>query len=194
MSEQYLLPGFEATLPADDGVFFAIFPDLAAAMDIERLAEDQRSKHGVKRKSLKKDRFHASLHGFGAFDGLPQNIVAAAQEAAANVDVPPFQVAFNYVASFSRGRHLRPLVLRGDDGLVGLMRLHETLRVALVKAGLGRWTTPHYTPHVTLLYDRRSVAEQSVAPIEWTVREFVLVHSLVGKTQHIPLARWPLRG
>jgi 2'-5' RNA ligase len=47
---------------------------------------------------------------------------------------------------------------------------------------------------MTLLYDDRSVAEQAVETIGWTAREFVLVHSLLGQTRHIPLGRWPLRG
>lgn len=48
------------------------------------------------------------------------------------------------------------------------------------------------TPHVTLLYDDRHVAEHAVDTIRWTVQEFVLVHSLVGQTLYIPLGRWPL--
>jgi RNA 2',3'-cyclic 3'-phosphodiesterase len=31
-----------------------------------------------------------------------------------------------------------------------------------------------------------------VEPIEWTVTEFVLVHSLLGRTTHRVLARFPL--
>jgi 2'-5' RNA ligase len=50
-----------------------------------------------------------------------------------------------------------------------------------------------FTPHVTLLYDDRMVPEQAVEPISWRVREFVLTHSLLGKTQHVELGRWPLR-
>ena len=50
------------------------------------------------------------------------------------------------------------------------------------------------TPHVTLLYDDVLVEERAVEPIRWTVREFVLVHSLLGQTRHVPLARWPLGG
>jgi 2'-5' RNA ligase len=36
------------------------------------------------------------------------------------------------------------------------------------------------------------IAPEKVAPIAWRAREFVLVHSLLGQTRHIPLARWPL--
>jgi len=47
---------------------------------------------------------------------------------------------------------------------------------------------------VTLLYDDVLVQERAVEPIRWTVSEFVLVHSLLGQTRHIPLARWSLGG
>ena len=36
-------------------------------------------------------------------------------------------------------------------------------------------------------------ALRPVDPVGWTVREFVLVRSLLGLTMHIPLARWKLR-
>ena len=43
-----------------------------------------------------------------------------------------------------------------------------------------------------MLYDDRLVAWQAVEPVRWTVREFVLMHSLLGQHRHVPLARWPL--
>jgi 2'-5' RNA ligase len=46
---------------------------------------------------------------------------------------------------------------------------------------------------VTLLYDERGIAEHAIEPVSWTVREFVLVHSLRGQSKYIPLGRWPLR-
>ncbi|MNL66559.1 hypothetical protein D3C87_1910460 [compost metagenome] len=49
-----------------------------------------------------------------------------------------------------------------------------------------------FTPHVTMLYDRRLVAEQGIEPVRWTVGGFTLIHSLLGRTEHIPLARWTL--
>jgi 2'-5' RNA ligase len=38
-----------------------------------------------------------------------------------------------------------------------------------------------YTPHVTMLYDDVTAAPQSVAPVEWTVRELVLLHSHIDQ-------------
>jgi 2'-5' RNA ligase len=59
-------------------------------------------------------------------------------------------------------------------------------------AGVRHKSGKQFTPHVTLLRDRISVPEQEIEPICWTAREFVLVHSLLGQTQHIPLGRWSL--
>jgi 2'-5' RNA ligase len=48
---------------------------------------------------------------------------------------------------------------------------------------------------MTLLYDWKSIPEQTVAPIQWTAREFVLIQSHVGQNRpYTVLSRWPLRG
>jgi len=45
-----------------------------------------------------------------------------------------------------------------------------------------------------LLYESRAVRELPIEPILMNVRDFVLVHSIIGQHNHIELARWPLRG
>jgi 2'-5' RNA ligase len=45
---------------------------------------------------------------------------------------------------------------------------------------------------MTMLHDRRIVAEHAIEPIRWTATEFVLVLSHVGWTHHEWLRRWPL--
>ena len=67
------------------------------------------------------------------------------------------------------------------------------LGAAMQKAGLGR-AKAHYAPPMTLLYDTRRVDEQPIETIRWTAREFVLVHSLLGRGVYKSLGRWPLRG
>jgi 2'-5' RNA ligase len=57
-----------------------------------------------------------------------------------------------------------------------------------------RHLSSHYTPHMTLLYDPRYLAAREVTPVEWTAREFVLIHSLIGKARYEVLGRWPLNG
>ncbi|MGH8283840.1 MAG: 2'-5' RNA ligase family protein [Gammaproteobacteria bacterium] len=60
-------------------------------------------------------------------------------------------------------------------------------------SGLARLVKREFTPHVTLLYGNNVMKPQSIEPIGWTVREFVLVHSLLGRTEHRVLERWPLQ-
>ena len=56
-------------------------------------------------------------------------------------------------------------------------------------AGLGRWAKPGYTPHLTLLYEDRCTAGRAVETIGWTGGTLILMHSLLGQTGHVPLAR-----
>jgi 2'-5' RNA ligase len=51
-----------------------------------------------------------------------------------------------------------------------------------------------YTPHVTLAYGMPWAAARPVESACWNVREFALIHSLLGRTRHVALARWPLVG
>lgn len=192
MPEQSFLPGFEAAPRPTDRLFFAIYPDAAAAARIAQLAQQLRAEHGLQGKPLKPERFHVTLHHLGDHAGLPHDQVAAACGAAAGVAAAPFDITFDRVASFTSAPRNRPFVLRGDDGLAALMAFQQSLGEALKKTVLGRWTRPGFTPHVTLLYDDRGVPEQAVPPVSWTARELVLVHSLIGQSLHVPLARWPL--
>ena len=193
MPEQPSLAGLGATPTRTDGLFFAVYPDAGAAARIATLAQDLRSEHGLKGRPHVASRLHVTLHHLGNHVGLPPLLVSAANEAAAEVAAAPFVVGFDRVASFKRAVRL-PLVLRGGEGVEALAAFQQLLGAALKKAGLGPWVNAQYTPHLTLLYDDRFVAEQRVDPIVWTVHEFVLVRSRLGKSQHVPLARWSLPG
>src|SRR5713101_613370 len=105
--------------------------------------------------------------------------------------MPRFAVAFDRAASFRGRPGNQPLVLRGDDGVIGLTMLQDAVGTALEMAGLGP-PGPHYTPPLTLLYGDRFVADHPVEPVGWTVHEFVLVHSLLGRSRYLLVARFPL--
>ncbi|MEO7399848.1 MAG: 2'-5' RNA ligase family protein [Polaromonas sp.] len=194
MPAQSSLPGFDAAPKATDRLFFAIFPDADSAERIAGLAQQLRGEHDLKGRPLALDRFHVTLHHLGDYVGVRPDIVAMAGAAAAAVAMPPFEVVFDCAASFSSTPRNRPFVLRGGDGLAALMAFQQALGMAMKGAGLGSQVTSGYTPHVTLLYDDRCVAGQAVETIRWTVREFVLVHSQLGQSRHVPLSRWTLRG
>jgi RNA 2',3'-cyclic 3'-phosphodiesterase len=192
MSEQLSFAGIDAAPRATDQVFFAIFPDAQAAARVTARMQQLRSQHGLTGRPLAMERFHVTLFHLGDYVGLPRGVVAAASEAAAAVAFPPFDIVFDRAMSFFGKSHSQPFVLRGGDGLAALVEFQRALGAEIKKAGLWRRADAHFTPHVTLLYDSRCVVEQIIEPVSWTVTEFVLVHSLLGQTRHIPLARWPL--
>jgi len=178
---------------ATDRLFFAAFPDHRAAIQIAQLARHLRGEHGLKGMPLATERFHVTLHHLGDYVGLPQYVITQACGAAATVTMPPFETRFDQVLSFGAKRRKYPLVLRGGEGVSELAVLRKVLGSAMEDAGFSvSGVKSNYTPHVTLLYDTQRVVQQAVETVAWTVREFVLVHSLLGQTRHIALMRWSL--
>jgi RNA 2',3'-cyclic 3'-phosphodiesterase len=172
----------------DARLFLAAVPDGATAARIRRLASVLKRAHQFNGNLIEPARLHVSLFFLG---GLPEQDIRAARMAAADVRIEPFEVSFDRTASFRGKRGSRPFVLVGDKGLQLLMSFRQTLGDAILRRGLRRVARTNFTPHVTLLYDARSVEEYPIEPISWTVNEFVLIRSLRG---HECLARWPLEG
>ncbi|WP_027213714.1 2'-5' RNA ligase family protein [Burkholderia sp. WSM2232] len=198
MPEQLWLPGLEAPPVPTDGLFFAVFPDTHTAAGIAKLAQRLCGEARARGRPLAASRLHVTLRHLGNFaGGLPQAHVEAAMQAAASIRMAPFTVEFDTVASFASKPRPGPLVLTGSDGVVGLHALHDALEDALRECGIGSHATSAaaaYTPHVTLAYGLPWVAAGPIEPVCWNVRGFALIHSLLGRTRHLVLARWPLEG
>src|SRR5688572_30791530 len=168
---------------ATDSLFFAVFPDAAVAERIEIFSRRLCTEHDVIGKPLAARRFHVSLHHLGNYRGLPAGAVALAEKAAAVVAMPPFELTFNHVMSFSGRPGNQPLVLDSSGEVPALSALHKTLYDVLKPTVFGPFIQSRFKPHLTLLYGEHKLA-QAVETIQWTVREFVLVHSLLGRTQY----------
>jgi 2'-5' RNA ligase len=192
MSAQLSLPGLDIEAPAADKLLLVISLDANTAERTLELARRERRENGLTGQPLLASRLHITLHHLGNYAGVPKDVVAKARKAAEAVKAAPFDILLNRVMSYAANRDKQPLVLCGGE-VTALVAFQRSLGEELAKAGLGRWAKSSFTPHVTLLYDNKTVDEHAVEPIGWTVREFVLLHSLVGKTQHIPLGRWSLR-
>jgi len=138
-------------------------------------------------------KLHVTLHFVGDFPDVSAQLVNALSNKAAAVNVPPFTASFHYASSFAGRPNHRPLVLRGGDGLAGLVGLYK----ALLDAALGGKVAPSvvqaFTPHMTLFYGS-PLAHVDLEPIEWRVTEFVLLRSELrsGKPYEV-LGRWALR-
>jgi RNA 2',3'-cyclic 3'-phosphodiesterase len=193
MIEQPWLPGFEPR-PARDNLFFGIVSPKDSAAAILNAADSFRSLYGLNGRLIGQERLHVSLHAVGLFDGPPKLIVERAYEAGSMVSTSPFPLTFDRVMSFDIKRDKRPFVLRPGYDLASLFTLHYVLGNAMKRVRIGRHVISRFVPHMTLLYDSRVVRERPIEPIRMNVRDFVLVHSLVGQSRYIELARWPLRG
>jgi RNA 2',3'-cyclic 3'-phosphodiesterase len=193
--EQGSLIGFDETPRLTDRLFFALLPDSAAAGRIAALQQRLRHELGLKGRPIAVERLHVTLNHLGDHVGLPADIVEQARRAGeAAAAAAPFELTFDRVASF-RGRNSNlPFVMQGGAGVEASKAFQLRLADAMNRAGLGRHIDKRFTPHVTLMYDDRTVPETAVDPVSWVASELVLVRSLLGQTTHLPLARWPLAG
>jgi RNA 2',3'-cyclic 3'-phosphodiesterase len=169
-----------------DRLFFAVVPDPETAARIGSVARHLRISHGLNGKPLEAGHFHVALCPIAEdFGPPPAELIEKLSERASRVVMPSFRVSFDYAMSFKNGA----LVLRGDENLIGLEVLQQRLSDALD----GRpQPARRFTPHVTLLRDGYHVPEQVIEPIEWTVREMVLVQSPFGRTTPRHVVRIPL--
>ncbi len=102
----------------------------------------------------------------------------------------PFAVTLNQVESWKGELH--PLVLLGDEGVIGVQLLHAAIHKALVAGTMAPRREPELWPHVSLLWDKAQPPREFVEPITWMAREFVLLDSPYGEGRHEVLGRWPL--
>jgi 2'-5' RNA ligase len=173
-------------------IFFACLPDAETAARIGALAEGFKSDRKLEGALILPEHLHVTLFHLGDWAVLPEEIVRLAKQAAGQVMAAPFDVSFARAESFRNRTGIYPFVLTGDAKQ--WQALHTTLGAALKKAGLGAATQGDFQPHVTLAYDKQRLKPFAIAPVSWTVRDFVLVHSQLGKTAHVHLERWGLRG
>ena len=170
---------------ATDRLFWAVIPPADVVERIARLTRHLKIGHDLSGKPLQPEHLHVTLRNLGDGLGVPGDLVALATERAAGIAMPSFKVGFDRVGSFKNGA----FVLRGDESLIGLEILQQRLSDALDDSPQ---RARSFTPHMTLLRDAHRVSDHDIEPIEWQVKDIVLVHSLLGKTTHRHLARVPL--
>ena len=180
--------------PERHNVFFAVRPNDPAASGIAGISQELATSRGMIAHILPPERLHVTLSAVGEFAGaLPSKVIEAAELGADSVLMAPFTVVFDRVVTFGGGRGRRPLVLVGGDGATGLLRLHDALSLALMKAGVKAVGGGAFTPHMTLMYTD-ATCDIPIAPISWTVDAFALIDSLIGQTTHRVMRQWSLRG
>jgi 2'-5' RNA ligase len=173
-------------------LFFALTPEDSVRQHISAAAERLDEEHPeVRARWVKPERFHATLNFLGDYPDVPADVLEKAKSAADKLNASSFDWTLDYAISF-RGRE-PPCVLRSTVVPPLLMVLWQNLGKALSLVGLRIPAERQFTPHVTLAYGRRELQWATpVTPIDWHVRHFVLIHSVVGKGDYRVLGDWPL--
>ena len=111
------------------------------------------------------------------------------------MQIRPFTTEFNRYLTFKHGEKSSSLVLCCDEGNAELKALYHDLSGAIADTGWALNMRKQFTPHMTQLRSSSFAPETPLRdPLTWSVREFVLVHSVVGMSLHRYLGRWPLFG
>jgi RNA 2',3'-cyclic 3'-phosphodiesterase len=167
-------------------LFFALKPSAEALVEIA----EERGRIGVAKNHVLDHRLELTLWALDLPMTPTPGTIARLCDAAAKV----------------RGRALRMVLLEAEsNGEITVLKPGEPMpmlkafqqRLALAIADAGIWPNRgfRFDPHVTLAYEQEeSFRRPTWCPISWRSHEFVLIHSLVGLTEHVELGRWSLEG
>ena len=170
--------------------FFGLQPSLPQRSEIAR-HRDAEAHRGYT--LVSNPRLHLTLAVTQDFSSFPSQVPDLLTAIGAAIAIDPFVVKLDRLSGSANMRDngrgsiaLRPSARPAALGelsrqLCRRMRHHVLLRA--------RW---EFNPHTTLLYWQGQPFLVPIEPICWTAIDFVLIHSLVGATQHIELGRWPL--
>ena len=176
-------------------LFFVLRPTIEAATEALEIAQACRTTHSLTGPSRPRDLLHVTLNGVGAYRRLPQDIVFGAEQVAATVRAQPFELVLDEVMSFRHPGEPQALVICSRQENEALLDLRRQIQEGLYEAGLPHNVGGHLTPHMTLLYDRKTVLPEKLErPVRWHIQEFLLIHSIYGRSEHNVIGRWPLLG
>lgn len=162
-------------------LFFALVPPRGAA---DRLAAVRDGL--VLRSKVGNGRFHITLgisEDFAMFDPALAAAMRAIGDCAGG---EPLRIVLDRLAGSASSVALRPA-----HAAPALRALQRGLGQGLRRAGIARRGWRFY-PHLTLGYRDAAPFGEAVKPIAWEAHDFVLIHSVVRRTIHRELARWPL--
>ncbi len=165
-------------------LFFALWPDAAARVSLERLAAEVYRRTGGRPVAAAK--LHLTLVFLGEVDpGRIPALACAAQRVAAEA----FDLSLDRVGAFTRARVAWAGCERAPERLVAMQaQLERHIR----DAGFAPDDRP-YAAHLTLVrHARAPLAPDRIDPVAWRVASFALVESVPGGGTYRTLADWAL--
>lgn len=171
-------------------LFLAIVPERDVALQAVEIGRDVSQRHGLSKSPRPYELMHVSLNAVGKYADFPEDRVFAVSAAMATVKAAPFEVTFDRVMHFAS---TSAVVLGNAVRSEEIMDLHVQLAKEMWAVGLTFTYNPRFTPHMTLFYDEAPVPEHRLAePVSWIAREFVLIRSVIGRSDYEYVDRWPL--
>ncbi|HUP93069.1 MAG TPA: RNA 2',3'-cyclic phosphodiesterase [Solimonas sp.] len=171
-------------------LFFALWPDAAVEAAALEAARELRVRMQPGGHLTRPGMLHVTLSFLGNTVSAEQE--AAAQQCAARVRAEPFTLALEQAGSF-RGAKF-PWWLGPREAPPALLALHHQLHELLLRARVAP-EREKFAPHLTVLRDAAMFLPPTpIRPIEWQVREFVLMRSRMDLQPAVyeELGRWPL--
>jgi 2'-5' RNA ligase len=174
--------------------FFAVRPDDPARSAIAETAARFRKAQRFSGVSVPEASLHLSLCPMGRTELLRQPLEQALLAAGASVRATGF-VATLDTAMRPIGKDGQfPFVLSTDHATTqAALALRTAIAEAQRRVGLHVTGVSSFQPHVALQYGPAiDAVEGSIVPIQWPVREFVLLRSYFGQYRQEVIGRWPL--
>jgi 2'-5' RNA ligase len=166
-------------------VFFAVWPDRAAADTLHRLAREASGRCGGR--VMRRDSLHLTLAFLG---DVPADRMADAMQVADRIAAEPFELILDRIGYWKHNR-----ILWAGGVSPALTFLADALGDGLRAAGFAIEARP-FVAHLTLLRDAHCGGEVPplAQPIAWPVGEFVLAESRRSRegSHYEAAGRWPL--
>jgi 2'-5' RNA ligase len=187
-------PPTQSELAAGINYFYALLPDDGARLEIVATGERFRKSHRANGLLVGANSLHLSLCPMGKPERLSQPLEPALLEAAAAVSGVGFDISLDSAMRFTARDGQFPLVLCADgQSIQAALQLRKAIAAEQLRAGLQVSGVSSYLPHVVLIEGHAIEAvEDAITPIQWKVREFVLIRSFFGHSCHEVVGRWPL--
>jgi 2'-5' RNA ligase len=179
-------PPKPSDLPKEHQFFYAVKPTDEATARLMDTRGSLSKRFGLGGKGVAGTRLHITLRPLPHYHVYPDHRIELFCRIGSTIRQKPFLVTVDLARSYAS------LVLVPSVPNEQLAELEQALSSTLAEAGFSaQWS---FSPHVTLLYSDKKIPDKKVDPISWTVNEFVLIHSVHGKTIHNIIERFPLRG
>jgi RNA 2',3'-cyclic 3'-phosphodiesterase len=166
-------------------LFFALKPSVTVARQTDHLSEQL----GGGERRIRLDHQHMTLAVTADYVEYPYAVIKALLRAGTSVRGEPFDVRLDKLCFSNRSAALRP-----SRSVPLLNELQRAIADAMWRAGVALRPGWSFSPHQTLFYREGPPSQQSIDGFLWSLDQFVLVCSHVGRTRHDILGTWTLKG